>query len=389
MMTETQNKFRHSSSSFVIWSVFLAVGIFFIWASVFNIQKTVRSIGVVQTTSRIQIIQSVDGGVLSNIFVSEGDIVVRDQLLVQFDQVRFSAQSNEIKSRVLALEARAQRLRGEVTGVLPVFSDEVLQQENFAESELSVYRSRLTNLAEQAEAFESLLSIASAEADVLRSLFDTGDISQMELLNAERAVVEARSRLNSLNSEFVETAAAELATVEDQLAQSREVLLQRESVVNASTLRAPVSGQVTNIKIANIGAVIQPGEELMRIVPSDSELYVEMKIKPADIADIEVGDVAILRFDAFDSSIFGSVSGEVSFVSGDVVAERGPMGDEQQVYVAHVRFSSREIITSIGRDVSLIPGMTAQVDVQAGTRTVLQYLFKPIVKTLGNSLSER
>jgi len=99
--------------------------------------------------------------------------------------------------------------------------------------------------------------------------------------------------------------------------------------------------------------------------------------------------VAILRFDAFDSSIFGSVSGEVSFVSGDVVAERGPMGDEQQVYVAHVRFSSREIITSIGRDVSLIPGMTAQVDVQAGTRTVLQYLFKPIVKTLGNSLSER
>jgi adhesin transport system membrane fusion protein len=345
--------------------------------------------GSVNTTSRIQIVQSVDGGVLSDVMVSEGDIVEEGQVLARFDQTRFIAQTNEIRARVMALQARVDRLRGEVSSSLPKFSAQVLADKELVDLELTVYRSRIANLQSQLASQEELVSIVEAETKILRELYNTGDISQAEYLTSERSLIEAQARLEAIQGDFLEKSARELAEAQDQLAQNLEVLLQREAVLTASTVEANIAGQVTNIAISTRGAVIQPGEELMRIVPKDSDLFVEVKIAPTDIADVELGDEARLQFDAYDPSVFGSVTGEVIFVSGDVINEKGQMGQEEPVYIAHVSLAGQKVITSIGHEVQLIPGMTAQVDVQAGARTVLQYLLKPIIKTLSNSLSEK
>jgi len=378
-----------SNGSIVVRSISLAVVLFAVWAYFFEIQQSVRAMGSVNTSSRIQIVQSVDGGVLAEMLVSEGDVVEKGEVVARFDQTRFVAQTNEIRARVMALQARVDRLRGEVSSKLPEFSNQVAADKELVDLELTVYRSRISNLHAQLSAQEELVSIAAAETQILRDLHSTGDISQAELLNSERALVEAQARLEAIQGDFLEQSARELAEAQDQLAQNLEILLQREAVLKASTVEATVAGQVTNIAISTSGAVIQAGEELMRIVPKDSELFVEVRIAPTDIADVEVGDIARLQFDAYDPSVFGSVTGAVTFVSGDVINEKGQMGQEEPVYIAHVSLAGQKVTTSIGRELQLIPGMTAQVDVQAGARTVLQYLLKPIVKTLSNSLSEK
>lgn len=378
-----------SKGSIVVRAISLAVLLFAIWAYFFEIQQSVRAMGSVNTSSRIQIVQSVDGGVLAEMLVSEGDVVEKGEVVARFDQTRFVAQTNEIRARVMALQARVDRLRGEVSSKLPEFSNQVAADTKLVELELTVYRSRISNLHAQLSSQEELVSIAAAETNILRDLHSTGDISQAELLNSERALIEAQAKLEAIQGDFLEQSARELAEAQDQLAQNLEVLLQREAVLKASTVEATVAGQVTNIAIATSGAVIQAGEELMRIVPKDSELFVEARIAPTDIADVEVGDTARLQFDAYDPSVFGSVTGQVTFVSGDVINEKGQMGQEEPVYIAHVSLAGQKVVTSIGREIQLIPGMTAQVDVQAGARTVLQYLLKPIVKTLSNSLSEK
>lgn len=378
-----------SNGSIVVRAISLAVVLFAIWGYFFEIQQSVRAMGSVNTSSRIQIVQSVDGGVLAEMLVSEGDVVEKGEVVARFDQTRFVAQTNEIRARVMALQARVDRLRGEVSSKLPEFSKQVAADEKLVDLELTVYRSRISNLHAQLSSQEELVSIAAAETQILRDLHSTGDISQADLLNSERALVEAQARLEAIQGDFLEQSARELAEAQDQLAQNLEILLQREAVLKASTVEATVAGQVTNIAISTSGAVIQAGEELMRIVPKDSELFVEVRIAPTDIADVEVGDTARLQFDAYDPSVFGSVTGEVTFVSGDVINEKGQMGQEEPIYIAHVSLAGQKVTTSIGRELQLIPGMTAQVDVQAGARTVLQYLLKPIVKTLSNSLSEK
>lgn len=378
-----------SNGSIVVRAISLAVVLFAIWGYFFEIQQSVRAMGSVNTSSRIQIVQSVDGGVLAEMLVSEGDVVEKGEVVARFDQTRFVAQTNEIRARVMALQARVDRLRGEVSSKLPEFSKQVAADEKLVDLELTVYRSRISNLHAQLSSQEELVSIAAVETQILRDLHSTGDISQADLLNSERALVEAQARLEAIQGDFLEQSARELAEAQDQLAQNLEILLQREAVLKASTVEATVAGQVTNIAISTSGAVIQAGEELMRIVPKDSELFVEVRIAPTDIADVEVGDTARLQFDAYDPSVFGSVTGEVTFVSGDVINEKGQMGQEEPIYIAHVSLAGQKVTTSIGRELQLIPGMTAQVDVQAGARTVLQYLLKPIVKTLSNSLSEK
>ena len=389
MKEQVEVRRSKSNGSIVVRSISLAVVLFAVWAYFFEIQQSVRALGNVNTSSRIQIVQSVDGGVLSEMLVSEGDVVEKGEVVARFDQTRFVAQTNEIRARVMALQARVDRLRGEVSSKLPEFSSQVAADKELVDLELTVYRSRISNLHAQLSSQEELVSIAAAETQILRDLHSTGDISQTELLNSERALVEAQARLEALQGDFLEQSARELAEAQDQLAQNLEILLQREAVLKASTVEATVAGQVTNIAISTSGAVIQAGEELMRIVPKDSELFVEVRIAPTDIADVEVGDIARLQFDAYDPSVFGSVTGAVTFVSGDVINEKGQMGQEEPVYIAHVSLAGQKVTTSIGRELQLIPGMTAQVDVQAGARTVLQYLLKPIVKTLSNSLSEK
>lgn len=386
-MLEQRNK-----TSVTIWVIFIFFVAFVIWASVFSLQKTVRASGTVMSETRIQIIQAVDGGTIAQVFVREGDIVEPGDVLVEFDQTRVAAQSNEIQARVDALKARVSRLRAELTSTAPVFPEELIGREDIIELELSVYQRRLQRLLDQTSAQDALISIASDEFDIIASLYETGDVSRSEYLSSQRALLEAQAQLDNISNEYFETASQELATSETELAQNNQILTERQSVLGDAVLRAYTRGQIKNISFGTLGGVARAGDELMQIVPTGDKLFIEAKVRPSDIADVNVGDEVALRFDAFDPSVYGYVSGRVSFLSQDTSTEEGGRGDQESFYVIHVSMAVGDaggITSSVGRRLELMPGMIVQADIQAGERTVLEYLLRPIRKTLQNSLTER
>lgn len=386
-MLEQRNK-----TSVTIWVIFIFFVAFVIWAAVFSLQKTVRASGTVMSETRIQIIQAVDGGTIAQVFVREGDIVEPGDVLVEFDQTRVAAQSNEIQARVDALKARVSRLRAELTSTAPVFPEELIGREDIIELELSVYQRRLQRLLDQTSAQDALISIASDEFDIIASLYETGDVSRSEYLSSQRALLEAQAQLDNISNEYFETASQELATSETELAQNNQILTERQSVLGDAVLRAYTRGQIKNISFGTLGGVARAGDELMQIVPTGDKLFIEAKVRPSDIADVNVGDEVALRFDAFDPSVYGYVSGRVSFLSQDTSTEEGGRGDQESFYVIHVSMAVGDaggITSSVGRRLELMPGMIVQADIQAGERTVLEYLLRPIRKTLQNSLTER
>ena len=376
-----------------IWIIFIFFVAFIVWASLFSLEKTVRASGSVMSESRVQIVQAVDGGTISEILVREGDIVEPGDILIRFDQTRVAAQSNEIKARVDSLQARVARLRAELTSSALIFPREIQNHNQIIELELAVYQRRLQRLMDQTSAQEGLVEIASDEFDIVSDLYDTGDISRSEYLTAQRTLLEAKAQLDTIANEYFETASQELATSETELAQNLQILTERQAVLGDAVLTSYVHGQVKNISLGTLGGVARAGDELMQIVPTGDTLFVEARIRPSDIADVDVGDQVALRFDAFDPSVYGFVNGSVNFISGDTITEDGARGkDVDSFYVMHISLSTGaegKLTSSVGRQLELMPGMVVQADIQAGQRTVLEYLLRPIRKTLQNSMTER
>lgn len=390
-MQKLENMQNERSSG--IWIIFIFFAVFFGWASFFTIDKTVRSSGQVKSESRVQVIQSIDGGTIAEIYVKEGDVVNPGDDLVRFDQTRVEAQTNEIKARVGALKARVARLEAELTSKIPEFPEDIQNRDEIVKLEAALFEKRLRRLQDQAASQREMIELAEGEFKIVSSLYDTEDVSKAEYIDAKRAVLQARSELDAITNEYFESASQELVTAQNELAQNQQILTERTSVLNDSILRSYVRGQVKNITLGNLGAVARPGDELMQIVPTGDTLFVETKIRPADIADVDVGDEVALRFEAFDSSIFGSVTGYVTFVSGDTLSEPGQTGSKgESFYVAYVSLPASElngIVSSIGRELDLVPGMVVQADIRAGERTVLEYILRPVQKTLQNSLTEK
>lgn len=391
MKTEKAEKLHDidKAYSLVTWILFIAVGVFISWAMIFELDQFVRAQGQVVSSSRVQIIQSVDGGLLSEIHVAEGDLVEAGQVLARIDQTRFAAQTNEIKVRVYSLMAKVARLRGEVRKTFPDFPDIILDQKEIINLELAVYEQRLKRLMDETSAQKKFIALARKEKSLMDKLYNTGDIAQTEILDMERKIIDAELKLESIRNTFYEKASGDLSESEKELAENMEVFLQRNALLESAILRAPLAGIVKNLSVTTIGAVTRSGEELMQIVPVDDDLLVEAKVPPVDIGDLHVGLPATLRLDPFDPSVYGTIDGDVVFISADTISEKNSRGDDQKFYIARIRLPGTQATTSIGRQINIIPGMTSQVDIKTGKRTVMNYIMKPIIKTVSNSFGEK
>ena len=376
------------TTSLVIPIIALGVILFLFWAYFFQLDQFVRATGKVFSSSRVQLIQAVDGGVLAEINVSEGERVKTGQLLARIDQSRFEASTNEIQARINALQAKIARLRGELTGSTPMFPEELSGNPEILKIEFALFERRQKGLYDDTYANSEALKLAQAELAMVNQLLQTGDVDKTEVFTAERGVIEARAKLNSRKNEYYEKVGQELTQAEDELAQNKEIYLQRRALMESSLMKALVPGIVKNIEVTTIGAVLKAGEVLMEIIPTDDTLLVEAKVLPQDIADLELGLQAMLRLDPYDSSIYGALEGSVVFISGDTIVEEGARGQETY-YKVHISFPSEPFLTTIGKEINIIPGMTAQVDIKTGKRSVITYILKPIVKTLNQSFGER
>ena len=232
------------------------------------------------------------------------------------------------------------------------------------------------------------VDLATRELALVQDLYSNGDSSGSELLRAKRGLNESEAALVNRRNRFLEDARLELTKAEDEIAQNEQLLIRRREEQANSVFTALVPGIVKNIRVTTVGGVLGPGEELMQIVPVDDELLIECRVSPADIARVAPGLVANIRFDPFDYTIYGTAPGKVVYVSADTLKEQSEQGT-QVYYRVHVKPDSAPVRTTTGRQLEIVPGMTAQVNIRTGRRSMMDFLLKPLRKTLNESFGER
>lgn len=378
-----------NTHSLVMWVLIVALCVLLAWASIYRVDQTTRGTGSVISSSHIQVIQAVDGGVIKSLKVKEGDIVKRGQVLALLDQTRSGASVKELDARLAALNAQSIRLQAEVMGTSHIkFPPNVLAYPDLVKVQQALFNQKRQSLNEELRTLEVAVKLAREDAQLVAQLAKSGDVSRSEVIRSERALNDAEAQLINRKNKYFQDARTELAKSEDDINQNVQVRTQRNQQVTDSVIKTPVDGIVKNVRITTLGGVLRGGDELMQIVPLDDKLIIETKVKPSDIAHIHQGLPAAIRFDAFDYTVFGAVDGKVVYVSADTIKEDTKAG-EQTYYRVHVEIAAHPVVTRTGKKLDIMPGMTAQVDIRTGDRTVLEYMLKPLRKTLTESMGER
>lgn len=359
------------------------------WAAVGKVDQVTRAPAQIIAAARTQIVQSADGGVITELNVHEGDAVQAGQVLATLQKERASAAVADSEGKVAALRIALTRLQSEVYGKPLVFDPALRAYGEYIRNQTDLYTKRRQAIEDDLAALRNMLELAEKELRINQQLVASGDVSQAEILRIERSVADIRAQITNRRNKYFQDAQAEMTKAQEDLSTQMETLRDRSQVLEHTQLVAPVSGIVNNIRLNTVGGVLRQGDVLMEILPTGSDLVAEVKIAPADIAFVAVGQSANVRLDAYDSSIFGALKGEVSYISSDVLNEetrQGPM----PYYRARVLIRDTELQgRGVAEAIRLRPGMTAQVDIKARERTVLQYLTKPITKGLSLSLGER
>lgn len=366
---------------------------FFAWASLSNIDQTVRSNGLVIAVARNQIIQAADGGVLTHILVAEGQQVHAGQVLAHLETTRSEASFQEIQSKLNALKAALARAQAESQGMsMPLkVSTLAAPQSAFHLGQEQVYLQKRQGLEDELKSLNAGLRLSQDELRMSQSLLNTGDVSQLDLMRAERQVQEFQGRLASVQNKYLQDAKLDVTRLEEEISAHQFKLNERQSLLDHSILTTPVDGTVKVLRINTVGGVLRAGDELMHISPSAGGYVVEAKINPSDIGELRVGLPVSLKLDAFDYSVYGMLQGTLSYISSDTLTENSPTGATQAYYRVQVQLNPK---ASTGRPnglnlSDLKPGMTATLDIRTHSRSVLQYLAKPVQKAFSGALHER
>lgn len=389
-LPERRDDFHRRGGGAAILLISLIVLGFLAWAAVFRIDEVAQARGEVIASSRVQLIQAVDGGVVEALLVKEGDRVHAGQVLARLAPERLGALAAEAEARVFGLRAKAARLRAEVTGSsAPIFETELLDRApETAKLERALFVQRMLGLREEIRTLSVAVELARRELHLLEQLHRDGDASGSDLIRGQRNLNEAEARLINRRNKFLEDARLDLSKVEDEMAQVVQLLNRRQQEQRDAVFAAALPGIVKNIRVTTVGGVLRAGEELMQIIPVDDDLLIEAKVSPSDIARVRPGLAASLRFDAFDYTIYGTVAGHVTYVSPDSLKEESGRGVETY-YRVRIRPDQLPMRSTTGKALEMLPGMTAQIDIRTGDRTLMNYLLKPLRKTLSESLGER
>jgi len=380
---------RPSQAGILIIGITLFLVLMVAWAFWAELDQVSRAQGQVIPTGRVQVIQSTDGGVIKRIMVKEGDKVKKGQLMVELDKVKLLASVGEAQGKVASLKSSMTRINAELFNRPLAFPDDVRGFPEFISNQTELYFKRRQALNDQISSLQSQLALMKQELDMNLPLLEQGDVSKADVIRLRRGVADIESQIVNVRNKYLQDLQAEYTKTEEDLVSAREILAQRSDALKDTDIRATVDGIVKNVKLTTIGGVLRPGDEVLSIVPTGEVLIVEAKLSPKDIAYVQIGQDANVKFDAYDSSIYGSANGKVSYVSADTLTEQTPRG-EDIYYRAHISVdTSRMKPHRQGEVIEIQPGMTATVEILTGKNTVWHYLTKPINKTLGEAMTER
>jgi len=358
------------------------------WAYVSQLDVVTRASGVVIPTSRVQSIQSLDGGVVDELKVKEGDVVEKGQLLLRIDREKVQAVYREGLSKVASLEAAVARLRSEVLGVPLKFPESSQAFPEVVGAQKILYGKRLAALNEEIAMLQETKMLVEKELSLNEPMLITGEVSEVDVIRLRRQANEIKGAIMQRRNKYMSESQTELAKAQDELSSQTESLAGRKKILDQVNIFAPVKGVVKNVRITTQGGVIRPAEEIMQIVPIDEELLIEIKIRPADVAFLRPGLFASIKLDAYDYTIYGTLNGELTYISPDTLREETAR-EEIKYYRGIVRTAGSKLRGRRLEKIEIIPGMTATAEIKTGQRTVMQYLLKPITRGLSESLHER
>ena len=360
-----------------------------VWSIVFEIDHTVHVVGQVVARSRSQVIQSVDGGVIVEIKVKEGDDVKIGDVLAILEKDRAQAAYNESYGRVAALRMAVSRLTAEVADT-PLKIDTKLAEAypQFAKEQINLYYQRQRYIKDRVRQLEENIHLAQEELAMNEPLAKTGDVSRADIIRLKRSVNEVQVQISADRNRYFQEASAELTKAREELNSQEQSLSERTHLLERTKIIAPATGKVKSIRYTTPGAVLRSGDEFMQILPTESELVIEAKVRPADMASIAMGLPVKIKMDAFDSSIFGSYHGYISYISPDSLTEETRLGQEV-FYRVRASISEKQFSGVAAKKMEVQPGMTVSMDVIAGQRSVFSYVTKPVSKTIIEALGQR
>ncbi|ODC05024.1 secretion protein HylD [Terasakiispira papahanaumokuakeensis] len=409
----------------MLYVVFLALVLLVVWACFAPIDEVTRGTGRVIPSKQLQRIQSLDGGVVKEILVHEGQKVHQGQELVRIDPTRFLSDYRQNQAKILALQAREERFEALVsqrdfnpTAALVQAIPQIVEQErkaflsmknelaeaqNLLRDKLTQAQQSLIEMQAKKSAAQRELKLSSDELNLTKPLLETGAVSEVEILRLRRrvstargdaeqaaaavsrlqaAVAEARGELAQIKRERQTKWRDEMSRTLGEINALRQASSGLEDRVNLSSLKSSVDGIVQSVQVNTVGGVVQPGQDVIQIVPTDDQLLVEARIAPKDIAFLRPGQPATIKLTAYDFSIYGGLQAQLENISADTVTD----DEGNTFYLVKVRTTKNQ---SIQDKIQVIPGMTAQVDIVTGKRTIMQYLLKPILRAWGNAMGER
>jgi adhesin transport system membrane fusion protein len=398
------------------------------WANTTSLDEVTRGQGKIIPSSKLQVIQNLEGGILAEVLVSEGQVVDKEQPLLKIDDTRFSSSFRETQLKYYELLARTARLEAESEGHDLVLPQEVLDnQPALAADERALYQSHQLELEsairvlkqQELQRRQELVERQAKQAQLKRSyelsdqelkmsepLVKAGVMSEVELLRLRRTVNDLRGemdanrlampriqaalnevsqKINEQTVKFKTDAARELSEVKAELARTKETIYSLKDRVTRTQVRSPVKGTIKQLKINTVGGIIQPGMDLVEIVPIEDNLLVEAKIRPADIAFLRPGQEAMIKLTAYDFSIYGGLPAKLERISADTITDE----KDESYYLIYLRTDKNYIESTNKGRLEIIPGMTATVDILTGKKTVMDYLLKPILKAKNEALRER
>jgi adhesin transport system membrane fusion protein len=411
----------------LLWAIAIFVIAMVCWAAFANIDEFTRGDGRVIPSRSVQLVQNLEGGIVAEVFVREGQIVKRDEPLLRLDDLRFSASLRETEVNQTQLQAKAARLKAEAEGddfpeqellrsvpetIVAVEKDLYLarQQELFSsnqviQQQITQKQQELSELEAKSDQLRRSYNLLKRELDLTEPLVAEGAVSKVELLRLRRqandlegelqatnlaapriqaALGELEQKLSAAESAFRSKAQAEFNEVQSEFSLLRESSQAIADQVDRTMVKSPVAGTIKQLFVKTLGGVVQPGMDLLAIVPSEDSLLVETRIRPADIAFMHPGQKAMVKFTAYDFSIHGGLEGEVVNISPDTIVD----DEGDSFYLVQIETKS-SFLGSQSEPLPIIPGMTVNVDVLTGKKTVLDYILKPILKTKQLALRER
>jgi adhesin transport system membrane fusion protein len=376
-----------------------------VWANFAVLDEVKRGDGRVIPSRQMQVVQTLEGGIVRDILVEEGAIVRKDQPLMRIDDTNFAAQFGEVRERRAAMAARVARLTAEAEGLKqPVFSSELRALAPRAvAAEMSVFDARAKKVQQDIDVLQQSRSRLSEnikfldrELELTRKLYAQRIVPEIEMIRLERQASETRGQLAEVVSRLENVRASFLSTVEEDLAKSRgELAVLEESIKGArdrlqrTELRAPVYGIVNKVHVTTVGAVVQPASSVMDIVPLEDTLLVEGRIRPQDIAFIRPGQDAVVKITAYDPTVYGSLGGKVERISADTISEKNDKGESAETFYRVIVRTEKNALGTAENPLPIIPGMVATVEVLTGAKSVLDYLVKPARLLRDEALRER